>query len=99
MVKNRILTLLRLLPSIKLKPLMKNYVLRFQNQFNFLIYRNENIAQIRGPEWLAPRRQLAFYYSEEEPTNSSLVFDLFFKGNQLKVNLANLKFSKISDGP
>ena len=33
-----------------------------------------------------------------KPTNGSLIFKLFSKGDQLKVKLANLKFSEIGDG-
>ena len=40
-----------------------------------------------------------FYYSGAKPTNSSFIFKLFSKGDQLKVKLANFKFSKIGDGP
>ena len=39
------------------------------------------------------------FFIEGKPTNSSLVFNLCFKGDQLKVKLANHKFSKIGDGP
>jgi hypothetical protein len=34
-----------------------------------------------------------------KPTNGSFIFNLFSKGDQLEVTLANLKFSKIRDGP
>ena len=34
-----------------------------------------------------------------KPTNGSFIFKLFPKGDQLKVNLGNLKFSKLADGP
>ena len=40
----------------------------------------------------------SFYY-EVKPTNGGFIFKLFSKGEQLKVKLANLKFSKIRDGP
>ena len=40
----------------------------------------------------------SFYYQGVKPRNSSLFF-LFSKGDQLKVKLANLKFSEIGDGP
>ena len=42
---------------------------------------------------------ICYYYYEAKPTNGSFIFKLFSKGNQLKVKLANLKFSKIRDGP
>ena len=41
----------------------------------------------------------SFYYWGVKPTNSSLIIKLFSKGDQLKGKLANLKFSKIRDGP
>jgi hypothetical protein len=34
-----------------------------------------------------------------KPTNGSIIFKLFSKGDQLKIKLAKLKFSKIRDGP
>jgi hypothetical protein len=34
-----------------------------------------------------------------KPTNGSFIFKLFSKGDQLKIKLAKLKFSKIRDGP
>ena len=33
-----------------------------------------------------------------KPTNGTLIFKLFSKRDQLKIKLANLKFSKIGDG-
>ena len=38
-------------------------------------------------------------YKGAKPTNGSFIFILFYKGDQLKVKLANLKFSKIRDEP
>ena len=41
----------------------------------------------------------SFHYLGVKPTNnSSFIFKLLSKGDQLKVKLANLKFSKIGDG-
>ena len=34
-----------------------------------------------------------------KPRNGSVIFNLFSKEDQLKIKLANLKFSKIGDGP
>ena len=41
----------------------------------------------------------SFYYSGAKPTNGSFILKLFSKGDQWKVKLANLKFSKFGDGP
>ena len=44
------------------------------------------------------RGELVFSIRGAKPTNGSSIFKLFSKGDQLKVKLVNLKFSKIGDG-
>ena len=45
------------------------------------------------------RSKVIFINRGAKPTNGSFIFKLFSKGDQLKVKLANLKFSKLGDGP
>ena len=41
----------------------------------------------------------SFYDEEVKPTNGSFIFKSFSKGDQVRVKLANIKFSEIGDGP
>ena len=44
-------------------------------------------------------RRLVLLGGKTLSTNASFIFKLLSKGDQLKAKLANLKFSKIGDGP
>ena len=57
------------------------------------------IAQLKYCKNQGTLMLTSFFIRGEHPQIVAWFFNVFFKGNQLKVKLANHKFSKIGDGP